>query len=313
MFAAMRLPLRHAPTGQDAPLRRCAHLEALAVAALGLPLGPAMELVTARRSRGRYGNALQWHFGLDTHDGLPQLDWEDRIEIKMLTVWRQQAGKIRCDKLKVCDQQLDPWHKLSNVLWVLVDRVTRVVVGSRLTHLAGPMRERLERCWGQDPHFDNPVMFVEAREQDGRQAPAYYLAARWFREEGILPESLPGVYRYDAKWFRESRHQHGRKLDPLVALWRPGERELACPRCQGRLLVEPDRVAKNGWAPAKHTMPLGDACALRGHLVVDATKLPLDNHHPYRSELEAGIERRVAAEQVWRLADRVIEPEDHLH
>ncbi len=294
-------------------MRRCVHLEMLAEAATGLPLGPAMELVTARRSRGRYGNALQWHFGLEPHDGLAALDWEDRIEIKMLTVWRQKAGKLRCDKLKVCDQQLDPWHKLSNVLWVLVDRVTRVVVGSRLTCLAGPMRERLEACWQLDPHFDNPVMFVEAREQDGRQAPAYYVAARWFRDEGILPENLPGVYRYDAKWFREMRSLHGRKLDPLITLWRAPARELPCPRCRGRIIVDPACVTKDGWAPAQHTMPLGERCALRGHLVVDASQLPLSPIHPYREELEAGIERRVAPEHVWRLSDRVIEPEDHLH
>lgn len=309
----MRLPLRHQPSGKDAPLRRCAHLEALAEAAFGLPLRPAMSLVTARRSRGRYGNALQWHFGLEPHDGLAQLDWEDRIEIKMVTVWRQQAGKVRCDKLKVCDQLLDPWHKLSNVLWVYVDRVTRVIVGTHFSRMADAMRTRLEACWGQDPHFDNPVMFVEAREQEGRQAPAYYLAARWFRQENLVPQNLPGVTRYDSKWFSKARKLHGRKLDPLVSLWRGAEESVACPRCRGRLIVDPARVQAEGWAPAQHTMPLGDACALRAHLVVDAANLPLPVSHLGRQELEAGIEGRVAPEHVWRLSDRVIEPDDHLH
>jgi hypothetical protein len=73
----MRLPLRHPPPVVDTPRRRCAHLEALAEEALGLGLGPAAGLVAPMHARGRFGNALQWHFGLDPHDSSEQLDWED--------------------------------------------------------------------------------------------------------------------------------------------------------------------------------------------------------------------------------------------
>ncbi|MCA9688062.1 MAG: hypothetical protein KC636_00520, partial [Myxococcales bacterium] len=73
---------------------RCAYLEALIEAALGLPLAPAAELVTPARSRGRFGNALQWHLGLEPHDGAATLDWEDRIEIKMVSVWRRRGGAL---------------------------------------------------------------------------------------------------------------------------------------------------------------------------------------------------------------------------
>ncbi|MCB9701420.1 MAG: hypothetical protein H6711_05985 [Myxococcales bacterium] len=308
----MRLPLRHPPPGRDAPLARCAHLEALADASLGLALAPAAGLFTARRSRGRFGNALQWHFGLDPHDGLPRLDWEDRIELKVVSVWRR-GGAIVADKLKVCDLALDPWHKLSNVLFVFVDRLTRVVVGHRFWRLAGPAREALEASWRLDPHFDRPHLFVEAREQDERQAPAYYVSASWLREAGILPRELPGVFTYDAAWWREARASH-RRAEPFLTLWR-GEAgsSVPCPRCGGRVQARLDVVREEGGAPAVHALPGGAECALRAHYVIDAGRLPIGPGHPERRELEAALEGRVASEQVWRLADRVAEPEDHLH
>ncbi|MEZ4382056.1 MAG: hypothetical protein R3A79_11965 [Nannocystaceae bacterium] len=308
----MRLPLRHPPPGRDAPELRCAHLEALADAALGLALRPAAAVFTAQRSRGRFGNALQWHLGLEPHDGLAQLDWEDRIELKIITVWRR-GGRIVCDKLKVCDLALDPWHKLSNVLWVFVDRLTRVVVGHRFWRLAGPGRAALEASWRMDPHFDSPPLFVEAREQDDRQAPAYYVAAQWLREAGILPEALPGVFAFDAAWWREARASF-RRAEPLFTLWRgEAEGQLRCPRCGGRVRADLPRVREEGGSPAVHDLTGGGACALRPHYVVAADRLPLGPHHPGRMELEEAVEGRLSEERVWRLTDRVIEPEDHLH
>ncbi|MCA9719054.1 MAG: hypothetical protein KC468_30580, partial [Myxococcales bacterium] len=166
---------------------------------------------------------------------------------------------------------------------------------------------------------EHPLLFVETREHEGRQAPAYYLAARWLLgTEGcarILPaDALPGVYRFDARWWSEARRVHGRGDPPLITLWR-GEQDhkIPCPRCDGRLHLEPAVVGRDGWAPALHAMPLGPQCALRAHLVLDAARLPLPVDDPGRLELEEGIEDRVPAEQVWRLADRVPEPDDHLH
>lgn len=307
----MRLPLRHPPPGKDAAPRRCAHLEALAEAALGLPLAPATELLTARHSRGRHGNALQWHFGLEVHDGEARRDWEDRIEIKVVTVWRR-GGAVVCDKLKVCDLALDPWDKLANVLWVFVDRVTRVVVGHRFTRLAGDARRELEAAWALDPHFDRPLLFVEAREQEGRQAPAYYLAAAWLRAH-VVPPEIPGVFTFDAAWWAEARGPQRRRGEPFVVLWRGEAGAVACPRCGGRIHVDAARLGAEGAAPGVHAMPFGPECALRGHYLIDARLLPLDARHPDRRDLEDALEGRIGPDQVWRLADRVAEPEDHLH
>src|SRR5690606_26177909 len=121
--ARMRRPLRHPPPAHDEPRRRCAHLEALALAAIGLPLGPAAALVASSRSRGRHGNALQWHFGLEPPDASPGRDWEDRIESTWISVWSRGQGSRACDNVTVCDLNTDPWHKLGNVLWVLADRL----------------------------------------------------------------------------------------------------------------------------------------------------------------------------------------------
>ncbi len=308
----MRLPLRHPPPGRDAPLRRCAYLAALAEHAHGLALGPAADLVAPLGSRGRHGSALQWHFGLEPHDGLDHLDWEDRIELKLVSVWRTRDGAPACDKLKVSDLSIDPWRKLGNVLFVFADRLTRVIVGHRFFRLAGPARERLEAAWGQDPHFDRPTLFVEAREQDDRQAPAYYLAAAWLREEGLLPAASPAVLPFDARWWASARSS-ARGREPLATLWRGEAGPLACPRCGGPIRADLARVAAEGWGPAVHAMPFGDACALRGHYVLAASRLALGTGAPGRLELEAALEGRLAPDRVERLSDHVLEPEDHLH
>jgi hypothetical protein len=309
----MRLPLRHRPPERPEPSRRCAYLEQLAEDLVGVPLGSAARLIASRRSRGRHGNALQWHLGLSSHDGAAELDWEDRIEIKLVTVWSRGGPddpRVGSDKLKVCDLGVDPWHKLANVLFVHADRLTRVVVGARLFHLDGARLARLATSWDEDPHFGHPYLFVEAREQEGRRAPAYYVSARWLEDEGILPEPVPPIFEFDAAWWNRARTEHGR--EPLLTLGRVGERQIACPRCGGPITIESDRLAKRGWSPARHGMPLGDACALTAHVVVDASRLRT-SHSCSPDEFAAALENRVESQQVWRLADRVPEPDDHLH
>ena len=317
----MRLPLRHPPPVVDTPRRRCAHLEALAEEALGLGLGPAAALVAPIHARGRFGNALQWHFGLDPHDSSEQLDWEDRIELKLVSLWRRSDGQTTSDKLKVGDITMDPWRKLGNVLWVFADRMTRVIVGHRFGRLAGAQRTSLAAAWDADPHFDRPALFVEAREQDLRQAPAYYLSAAWLAEHvlpgnllpgNLPPGNLPGVYRFDARWWSEARHHGKRRRDPQLALWRGEQGQLACPRCGGPLRFESEKVRADGWAPAVHAMPIGPDCGLRAHAVVDAAGLPVPAD-ALGWDLAAAVEGRVAPAQVERLSDRVLEPEDHEH
>lgn len=305
----MRLPLRHAPSGVDAASRRCAHLEVLIEAAMGLPLGPAATALSSRRSRGRHGNALQWHLGLEAHDSEAQLDWEDRIEIKLVSVWRR-GDKVVCDKLKVCDIGVDPWHKLSNVMWVFADRLTRVVVGAVQTTLEGGLRTRLEAAWGHDPHFGHPHLFVEAREHAGRSAPAYYLAARWFDDEGLLPAVTPSIHRFDASWWSAARTRHGR--DPWLTLVDGSCEVVQCPRCGGPLAFDPARVVEDGFAPARHGMPAAAPCLGRAHAVVDiATVAPSSVFDD--ATVCAGVEGRIAPESLDRLTDRVAEPPDHLH
>jgi hypothetical protein len=309
----VRLPLRHPPPSGDAPLRRCAHLELLAEAARGVPLGPAAEHLIEARGRGRHGNALQWHLGLDVHDTRPEPDWEGRIEVKLISVWQRADGRLSCDRVKVCDVAVDPWRKLGNVLFVFADRLTRVVLGHRLFRLAGASRERLAHAWLVDPHFGSPSLMLESREGKGKMAPAYYLAARWLEQEGLLPSTPVGVgYRFDASWWRSTRSEHGGR-DPLVTLARIDHGDsTACLRCGGALRTDLARVFEIGWAPAMHTMPHAGACALRGHVVVDPRRLP-EPASCSDAELFAGVEARVGAEQLWRLADRVPEPDDHQH
>lgn len=277
---------------------------------MGLPLCGAANVLSSLRSRGRHGNALQWHFGLDPHDGRAVLDWEDRIEIKLVSVWRRSDGEVGCDKLKVCDLAIDPWHKLGNVLWVFADRLTRVVVGAALSRLAGGARERLEASWALDPHFEHPLLFVEAREQEGRSAPAYYLAARWFEEERLLPAVSPSIFPFDTAWWKAARAEH--KRDPWLTLVDGSGDRIACPRCGGALHFEGERVRGSGWAPAHHAWPVGDACILRAHAVIDGRRLAMS---PWQTpeEFRAALESRLTPDALWRLADRVPEPEDHEH
>lgn len=309
----MRLPLRHRPPATPEPLRRCAHLEALAEASVGLPLGPAARHLTGAGGRGRHGNALQWHLGLDCHDSVAQPDWEGRIEIKLISVWQRADGRLACDRVKVCEASVDPWAKLANVLFVFADRLTRVVLGHAFFHLGAASLGRLARSWGVDPHFGRPDLIIESRDSAQGMSPAYYLSARWLASEGLLPEHPVGWgYRFDNRWWRDVRAEFAGR-SPLVTLARVDSGETTpCSRCSGRLRVDLDRVFEQGWAPAHHTMPLGDRCALRGHVVVDPRRLP-EPHCASDEELFAAVEGRVPDEDLWRLADRVPEPEDHGH
>lgn len=306
----MRLPLRHPPPEHDLPRRRCAHLESLASAAVGLPLGAAADLVAPARSRGRHGNALQWHLGLASHDAEARLDWEDRIEIKLVSVW-MRSGAVVCDKLKVAELSVDPWHKLSNVLWVFADRLTRIVVATRSFALVGDVRRRLARSWSLDPHFDQPELFVEARERaDGSAAPAYYLAARWFQDEGLLPAPGPGIFPFDPRWWSQTRREHGR--EPLVSVALAASGRQRCRRCGGPLRFSVEALEQHRWAPAHHEMPMGTACAPRGHVVVDGRHLLQPAEIPAEDMLDA-LEKRIDRDSIWRLSERVPEPDDHLH
>ena len=307
----MRLPLRHAPPDDDPPHHRCAHLDALAEAAVGLPLSWAAGRLSSRRSRGRYGAALQWHLGQDAHDSVAELDWENRIEIKLVSVWSRADGTIASDKLKVADIGVDPWHKLANVLWVFADRLTRVVVGTARTHLAGSMRQRLARSWQADPHFHRPDLFVEAREQEGKAAaPAYYLSAAWLRDEAILPAAgTPGVLPFDARWWTQARAETaGRDPLPTVATDPSGQQR--CRRCGGPVSFDAAAVAEQGWAPAHHGMPHAGACALAHHFAVDPRRLALPRDWPPEDALSA-LEQHPG--DPWRLFDRIPEPDDHGH
>lgn len=304
----MRLPVRHNPPEHDAMLRRCAYLDLLCEAAVGLPLGPAARALTTERSRGRYGNALQWHLGLEPHDGRAELDWEDRIELKIVTVWRRLDGSVVSDKLKVCDATIDPGRKLSNVRWVFVDRLTRVVLGCAHTHFSGEFAQTLRAQWFRDPHFERPTLFVEARESGGTSAPAYYLSAQFLRQIGVVRE-IPGTSHFDTKLWSAVRRETGRA--PLLAL-APlgGDRDIGCPRCAGRLRFDPEVLQARGVVRAQHTMPLGDACATRGHLVIRPDlELPATPVASNR-ELRAGLQ---AVGGLFRLSERILEPDDHGH
>lgn len=267
-------------------------------------------MLAPRHARGRHGNALQWHLGLSSHDAEARLDWEDRIEIKLVSVWLR-GGAVVCDKIKVSEITIDPWRKLSNVLWVFADRLTRVVVGTRRSTLAGPLRARLARAWSLDPHFEAPDLFVEARERaDGTAAPAYYLAARWLAAEGLLPSPGPGLFPFDARWWGQMRAEHDHDPLPSVALATDGQQR--CRRCGGPLRFDPQRVAAQGWAPARHGMPMGRRCAPCAHFVVDGRRLLMPAELPAEDMLD-GLEQRDLRESIWRLSERVPEPDDHLH
>lgn len=302
----MRLPLRHRPPPADATPAVCRWLDALSRAAVGMPLAPAAAMLGSAKSRGRHGNALQWHFGLAAHDGDATLDWEDRIEIKLVSVW-QRGDKVVCDKLKVCDADLDPWRKLANVLWVFADRTTRVVVGSRRTTLAGPLRASLVSAWDLDPHFEQPDLIVEARDGADGPAPAYYLAASWFQREGILPSRSPAIFPFDPRLASQALAETRR--DPVITV---GDTSRTCPRCGAPLTVEIDELATRGFAVAHHGMPLPPSCAPAVHLVIDGARIP-EPAALSRAEQIALLEGRTPRDAIPRLCDRVAEPDDHAH
>jgi hypothetical protein len=296
----MRLPLQHAPPGDPGPSMRCEYLERLARSAVGLPLGPAAAALASTRSRGRHGNALQWHLGLDAHDARREPDWEGRIEVKLVTVWRVGAA-IACDKLKVCDTQVDPWRKLANVLFVFADRLTRTVVGVRQLHLTGEPWARLARAWTVDPHFGSPDLFVESRQGEAGMSPAYYVCASWLLAH-VVPAVLPGVLE------APRRAAHGG--EPVVTIVDgPAAR---CPRCGAELRYDGARLERLGCAPAHHGLPLPSGCGARAHVAVARARLVAPAVGSVE-EQQAAMEGRVPPDRVTRLADLVPEPEDHLH
>ncbi|TPV92829.1 MAG: hypothetical protein B7733_23700 [Myxococcales bacterium FL481] len=275
-----------------------------------MSLRGAATALTRDRSRGRFGNALQWHFGLESHDGEAKLDWEDRIEIKLVTVWARRDGRLVCDKLKVCDLGVDPWHKLSNVLWVFVDRVSRVVIGHRFFRLAGPARERLARSWGADPHFQRPDLFVEARQSGDQIAPAYYLAASWFRREGLF-DGIEPLFGFDGAWWAAARRR-ARGREPAIALSWQGAERARCGHCGGRIRRSPEYQGFVGFFPGLHELPLAPSCAARGHVILEGERLPRCHVSSVEEQLR-DIQGLTPPEQLWRLTDRVAEPDDHEH
>src|SRR5688572_10448022 len=305
----MRLPLRHSPPETDARELRCTHLAALAAAAVGLPLSAAADRVSSGRSRGRHGAALQWHLGLPPHDAAATLDWEDRIEIKLVSIWERPNGEVGCDKIKVCDLAIDPWRKLSSVLWVFADRLTRVVLATRFSTLAGDARARLAAAWGCDPHFDSPRLFVEGREQVDRRAPAYYVASAWLAEERLLPDAGAGLYPFDARWWSQARARTGGR-DPLPNIATVASGVQACRRCAGELRFDAALVQHKGWAPARHSIGQG-VCDLRDHFAIAPSRLVAPVGIATEEALRV-LERLPGADDV-RLFDRVPEPGDHGH
>jgi hypothetical protein len=280
----VRLPLRHPPPAAPEPRRTCAYLDALAGASLGLPLGPGAQ-TSSPRHRGRYGAALQWHLGLERHDGQARLDWEDRIEVKLVSVWRRGTAVV-CDKLKVCDVGIDPWHKLANVLWVFADRTTRVVVGHRQWHLEGALLTDLARAWTMDPNFERAPLFVESRDaRDGRGQPAYYLDGAWLRGRGLFDELGPGVLAFDAGHWQRVRRRTGH--DPAVHV--VGERDeggRACGRCGATLRWDPQLLAETGWAPVHHGVNGGAEAGALARAAPASAVLAADAGEPRSTRLQ---------------------------
>jgi hypothetical protein len=229
--------------------------------------------------------------------------------VKLVSVARRIDGGWSAEKNKVCEVGADPWRKLANVLFVFADRLTRVVLGSAQFHLDERAREELARSWAADPHFSEPCLFVEARDGPAGSSPAYYVSGRWLAAH-VLPTGDPGVgAHFDAAAIGRARREHAGRPALLTVV--PAREERApCPRCGGSL----------GWTPgprpfaapvARHANP-GGACALHAHAVVPAPALPRPRSCSVE-EMVAGVEGRVGPSQLWRLADRVPEPEDHLH
>ena len=305
----MRLPLRHRPSPPDPTPAYCGYLDALAAGLCGLSLHAAARHVASLRSRGRFGTALQWHLGLAAHDSGPAADWEGRIEIKLVTIHRTGAGAVRCDKIKVCDADLDPFERLDDVLFVFADRLTRMVVGHRWFHRAGAAAAALAAACDQDPHFDRPALFVEARGGPGRSQPAYYVTAAFVREHVGLPDH-PAVLPDDPTVRAELRA--GRR-DPLWTPLDPRQDEGPCPRCGGivRRLGDAGAFARRGYAPAVHRLPLAGPCARFSHAVVAPERLPPPAPGVFGPREQ--IDSLACTGPVLRIADRVLEPDDHEH
>ncbi|RMG98925.1 MAG: hypothetical protein D6705_04550 [Deltaproteobacteria bacterium] len=306
---SVRLPMRHPPPAEAAAPAFCAYLDALAEGLRGLSLHAAARHTAPRRSRGRFGTAVQWHLGLDAHDSGPAADWEGTIEIKLVTVHRTARGHVRCDKLKVCDAHLDPYARLSNVLFVFADRWTRVVVGHTWFRRAGAGHAVLAAAYDADPHFDRPDLFVEARGRPGRSAPAYYVSARFVAEHVGLPD-VPAITVDDAEL---RAHLRTGRVDPLWTPIAPDEDEAVCPRCGGgvRRLGPAEALRAKGVAPAVHRMPLEGVCARYPHGVCDRSRLP--EPVPGVFGVREQIESLSCTGPVLRVADRVVEPDDHEH
>lgn len=299
----MRLPLVHPPPPAAAVPANCDHLARLAAAAHGLPLGAAAAAIASPRSRGRHGNALQWHLGLSSHDAKAEPDWERRIEIKLVTVWRTRSG-LTCDKLKVCDGDIDPWRKLDNALFVFADRLTRVVVGHRFVTRTAEVHASLVAAWTADTHFDAPALFVEARDGEGGARPAYYVSASWLAAH-VLPATLPGVF--------DARRGAVRSGDPLLTVVEEGGgASVPCPRCGAGMAFDAAALLRRGAVPAHHGLPLTGSCATREHVVLARSRV-LVNDVLGPDETLATLQSRVRADRVARLVDHVAEPDDHRH
>lgn len=307
----MRLPLAHSPPTQLAEVARCDYLMDLAEASRGLPLGFAAQELMQAQGRGRHGNALQWHLGLDIRDSRAELDWENRIEIKLVSVWRRFDGQWSCDKLKVCDHGVDPWHKLSNVLWVLADRMTRVVLTSLLTPLQGAMRHAMDRAWQQDPHFSAPDLFVESRDRGDSMSPAYYLSASILRESVLAPAAVGAMaspLAWDpaecARWRRQEQPPRWILIDPQAEIPR-------CPICGTSLGIPQDSDFERGWLRLVHPTS-SNPCARWNWLGVDGAHIPPSPVFS-RSEQAQALLALPNGERPSRLSDRCPEPLDHGH
>ena len=147
--------------------------------------------------------------------------------------------------------------------FVLVDRITRVVVGHRLFGLQGPARAALVDRWSADPHFERAPLFIEDRSQGDRSAPAYYLSSSWLVETLGLHGPMSGVYPFDGGTWTRLR-QEGRGRDPLLSVLDARAQQSAhrCSRCGGTLrrilrerqletveLLRRTKVCPNSFAP----------------------------------------------------------------
>ncbi len=303
----------------------------------GICLAPAARVVAPARSRGRHGLALQWHLGLAAHDPSPLPDWEERIEVKLLTVWRRSDGTLASDKVKICEASSDPNAKLANVLWVLADHATRVVVGHTYTVLAGPMRAELESSWYEDPHFGEPTIYVESRDSGRACSPAYYLTPSFVSKHVLAPMGpLSGVFEHTSSLAASAQARAAFGLEDRASaaamttgpdtyssagsLQAPAlvadahslspSDPVRCPSCTGELLVTGQDLAQRGVLFAAHRLARG--CPHPWVRVVDQSALVPATICSRSEQIDLVVDR-VPLASIWRVSDRVLEPEDHLH